>query len=561
MYPALLTLTALWMLMILEPATASIYYVDNAVSSSGDGTSWHDAWRGFEAIEWGNDGIGAGDTLYISGGQAGSIKRYHQVLTIRADGTASRRILISAAVDPGHDGTVVIDGDSTRDMAININGADFVTLSGADTSLRLQATNCTGTYSHFNAIITTVESNGLELEHLKVFDTYAGGIKIVAGDYVRLTHCIVSQPFAKACVLFGNRRSRIEVRDCRFEYHEEVDIDEPEYGDTDGINCGSFGTMIIDGCYFYGKHRVHGDGIQIYRPEGQFCGEVIVRNSIFEDWRNSAIFLEETDSLVTIYNNIFYNNQRVGIENDRNDSVRIWNNTFVDHGDSRVTSIVQGRAITISGSDLRYVDIRNNLIASMRSEGTPDCIHIGNSSVVEDYNLIHDAHEPNANTGIWLQSYNATVEEYFTAKGGRANDINAPPHFHHYAEDERVEEQDFRLTDDSPARGSGVDLSEEFDTDITGARRTVWDVGAFAYGSDALDLTATAVRDMPRRSRPGAAARHGNTASLHRNQAVTVDGRVVGPALHAPRVIVYRTGGATIRLHAQRNLKEGGRSP
>lgn len=42
------------------------HYVDNAVSSSGNGSSWSQAWMSFSVIDW--DIVEPGDTIYISGG-------------------------------------------------------------------------------------------------------------------------------------------------------------------------------------------------------------------------------------------------------------------------------------------------------------------------------------------------------------------------------------------------------------------------------------------------------------------------------------------------------------
>ena len=42
---------------------------------------------------------------------------------------------------------------------------------------------------------------------------------------------------------------------------------------------------------------------------------------------------------------------------------------------------------------------------------------------------------------------------------------------------------DFTLQAGSPLIGAGMDLSAYFTTDFTGATRTTWDIGAYAYGS------------------------------------------------------------------------------
>src|SRR5689334_738306 len=80
------------------------YYVDNAASGSGHGTSWSDAWTSFSAINW--SAIRPGDTIYVSGGA--SSQTYNETLTVGASGSASADVTITKGTDPGHNGKVVI---------------------------------------------------------------------------------------------------------------------------------------------------------------------------------------------------------------------------------------------------------------------------------------------------------------------------------------------------------------------------------------------------------------------------------------------------------------------
>ena len=82
------------------------YYVDNAVSSSGDGSSWNKAWKSFANINWSQ--INPGNVIYISGGTSG--KTYNENLVVRASGTLGNQIKITKGVDAGHNGQVMFDG-------------------------------------------------------------------------------------------------------------------------------------------------------------------------------------------------------------------------------------------------------------------------------------------------------------------------------------------------------------------------------------------------------------------------------------------------------------------
>jgi hypothetical protein len=100
----------------------STFYVDNTVSSSGNGSSWSSAWKHFSDINWAS--IKPGDTVYISGGS--SSQTYDETFTVGASGSAGKPITITAGVDPGHNGTVVIDAQETRANGVVLNGDNYV---------------------------------------------------------------------------------------------------------------------------------------------------------------------------------------------------------------------------------------------------------------------------------------------------------------------------------------------------------------------------------------------------------------------------------------------------
>ncbi|HYG86291.1 MAG TPA: hypothetical protein VD978_08535, partial [Azospirillum sp.] len=58
-------------LLALPPPTAHAadFYVDNSVSSSGNGASWGSAWKSFSQIAWSS--VRPGDTIHLSGGGSG----------------------------------------------------------------------------------------------------------------------------------------------------------------------------------------------------------------------------------------------------------------------------------------------------------------------------------------------------------------------------------------------------------------------------------------------------------------------------------------------------------
>src|SRR5690348_13707096 len=81
-------------------ASAANWYVDGAVESSGDGSSWSKAWKIFSDIQWSR--ISPGDTVFISGGL--SSQTYFETLTVSASGSINNPITITKGIDAGHNG-------------------------------------------------------------------------------------------------------------------------------------------------------------------------------------------------------------------------------------------------------------------------------------------------------------------------------------------------------------------------------------------------------------------------------------------------------------------------
>src|SRR6185312_2524985 len=84
------------------------------------------AWKNFSDINW--KAIQPGDTIYISGGSTSQI--YNETMMIGAGGSAAGDITITKGVDPGHNGTVIIDGQEFRPNGVSDVGYNYVAISG-----------------------------------------------------------------------------------------------------------------------------------------------------------------------------------------------------------------------------------------------------------------------------------------------------------------------------------------------------------------------------------------------------------------------------------------------
>jgi hypothetical protein len=111
----------------------TLWYCDGALGTgTNTGTSWANAWQGFASIVWSS--LSAGDTLYISGGSS-STTYSTTVLQPAQSGASGNPITITAGIDAGHNGTVIIDGSTTTTMASS-SAALYVT--GGITNLTIQ---------------------------------------------------------------------------------------------------------------------------------------------------------------------------------------------------------------------------------------------------------------------------------------------------------------------------------------------------------------------------------------------------------------------------------------
>jgi hypothetical protein len=109
---------------------ATDYYVDNTVSSSGNGLSWATAWKNLSNISWSS--IQPGDIVYISGGSDST--QYNEQLTVGKSGTAGNPItIIAGKYSPSpssHYGRVIIDGGGSRQHSIYVQNKNYVTIKG-----------------------------------------------------------------------------------------------------------------------------------------------------------------------------------------------------------------------------------------------------------------------------------------------------------------------------------------------------------------------------------------------------------------------------------------------
>lgn len=174
----------IWLFALFSYATfssvahAASWYVDNAATGSGSGTSWTNAWTSLATINW--TSVAPGDTVYISGGTTS--KTYAGII-YDDNGTSGAPITIdSGANSPsptGHSGEVIIDGSA--EFCFRANG-DYNHIKNLTCQDAIEAgfrIGGTGTILE-NNIIQNCYNQGIHVQYCT--DCIVRGNKITTAD-------------------------------------------------------------------------------------------------------------------------------------------------------------------------------------------------------------------------------------------------------------------------------------------------------------------------------------------------------------------------------------------
>ncbi len=399
----------------------TIHYVDAAVATSGNGTSWAAAWKTFANINWST--VLPGDTVSISGGT------YATELTVGASGTASSRITIAAATDPGHNAQVIIDRAGGAD-GVGLDGRSYVTVHG----LNVRNISDAGMWIR--------NATGDILENNSVYSGDPGGGNARGYDVRGSTNTILrSNGYTTPASTLAQ---------------------------TDGIwssgndgNLYEWNNLVISNSNTNG----HSDGIQSFQDKNiTILGNYIAHPN--GGLNNHGLWLTDTvtGGTISIIDNII--DMPVGDET----GIGHWNQTAGYSGRVVVeNNTVYGAewGVYLNNSPLSVVE--NNIFTPHGSQATGVVLagaSPGGSNI--DYNLIFggSAGSINGSLKTWAQ---------WQAAGYDAHGVNADPKFVNPAG------HDFHLQASSPATDHGVTLSN-VTTDYAGTPRpqgSAYDIGAY----------------------------------------------------------------------------------
>jgi|GEM_PF-3255322 len=420
------------------------HYIDNTANGSNDGSSWANAWQNFSSINWNQ--IQPGDVIFISGGNQS--KTYFETLSV-PEGKDDFTITIGG--DNGHNGEVIIDGESIRSHGIEIDGNGSISTDITISNISFQ--NCTwaGVYGDGES---------------------SGGLKNITVDNCRFLK------FRRAGVFFegnGNvaNNENIIIKNCFFD-----DADEDLYqSQSDGVYAQYMNDVTVDHCTIVLDNNytvnpdLHSDNCQTFWVDNVTYSNNICVQQNGKTLGTQMLFVEEGNGVHTYFNNVLYRN----CPNATDSPMRIKRNSGSFTANVYYNSVYTANDHCVSTD--APTNVKNNIFYSAKSDYHLILVQFQISSGSScDYNLYYDPSNDLQNTNF--------------SGGEGPNSIEANPNFISINDQSNF---DLRLSEVSPAIDAGLSMGVPYNFDILGTLRPLGngsDIGAYEIDGTGLgDIT------------------------------------------------------------------------
>jgi hypothetical protein len=489
-------------------AVASNWYVDNAlVGSANNGTAWTSAWTNFSSVVWGNNGVKAGDTLFISGGSTSQV--YTNMWSVGASGVAGSPIRIAIdASNSNHWGQVIFDYNYAGDQA-SFTGIscpqNYVTFDGnVGGACHFVVNNLRNYMVRTTAIgIDASSSTGTIIDHIASTNCN-NPIRVNGSTGFRVSNCQLRQVRGDAAIAAAGCSGSWDANIVCSNMIEILFNSTPPPGATavyvgpDGVQCTSgitiYGNTTVEHfttVYTSSQHpdmvQATGDYIKVYGNEF-----INVGDSVFD----YDCYANSTPHDVWIYNNVYRITNsmdpypeyfRLYASANSVSSIvnfKIFNNTFIDNN-------FQYRVIrfdTFNGNPTASGnEIKNNIFYNCGGGNTASpVIWIDNSSGFATNSFTFDAnvyYQPGTTIYIMYSGTAYTAPNWISAFEPKGK--TGAPQFVSYAAFAPGNNVHLQGSD-TVAKDAGLSLSNYFTTDKDGVSRPQgagWDIGAYEYAS------------------------------------------------------------------------------
>jgi hypothetical protein len=481
------------------------WYMDSSASGTNAGTSWTNAWHGFDHVVWGGAGVVAGDTLYISGGSPS--KTYtaaaNNMLTVGASGSSGSPITIATgAKSPspsGHDGTVIFEGGTSYYGLINTNSRTYIIIDGEKSGARNWTLQNTTSGNSEAAAIEADSAHNLIVTYLTI-QTVGMGIYATYANALTVSYCSITGVIVDTAIrnIVANS-SATEYGLAKYHHNNiQINVNNSTGAGPDGIQSGK-SSDIYNNTFSSAVGTVvgaqHPDYVQ---SAGQYHR---IYNNVFRNPIDSSIDVDAGTNWDNVFSNLLVYNNIFTSDSDSSDAaswpsgVRVYNgayatvdniiianNTFVDlRGDGtysgRPLHITPPASVTLGNN----IKIQNNIFYNT-GDNNYSVIEIAGSTATAaqwgvDYNLVNAGTHGSTSVIVDGSAYT------------QSNPRTGTPTFVSYAH--TSSSNDYALTSgDTAAKDQGVDLSAYFSTDKLGVTRSgTWDIGAYEYGGTPASIS------------------------------------------------------------------------